>query len=85
MAKKYPKRKPREGENVFLRGESRYVKMLFRKKIKFEGEELAYCTWIIPNINDSNLDKCELGYFPLHLLTLEPPATPSQIFPGQIF
>lgn len=77
-------KKPEVGDSVFLIGEKKHIKMFFRKKEMRNGEEWAYCTWIIPNIHDSNLDQCNFNWFPVRLLTLDRPPTPTDMysFPG---
>jgi hypothetical protein len=78
MAKK-PK-KPKKGDHVFLIGARKFLRMYYRDDVIKDGKEHAYCTWVIPNMQDHNLDKCGFDWYPVKLLTTEPTSTPGEIY-----
>ncbi len=76
ISKNKKSKKPEVGNSVFLIGEKKHIEMLFRKVEIKNGEEYAYCTWFIPNMNNRDLDDCRLDWFPVRSLTLQrPPST----------
>lgn len=79
--KKKNGKKPKKGDNVFLIGASKHIEMHYRDDIIINGQKVAYCTWIIPKMQDRNLDECYFDFYSVDLLTLERPKTPGQIFP----
>lgn len=79
--KKIYRKKLREGDEVFLIGEEKYLPMIL-SKIYFEGKiEYGHCTWITSKlVNDELVHTNHEGTFLLSNLTLEPPAIPTEIF-----
>lgn len=73
-------RKPKIGDTVFIIGETKYRAWYYKENVLVNGKTLAHCITSVPKLDGSHDDLEE--NFPISVLTLEPPPTPTLMFIG---
>lgn len=73
----------KKGDDVYKKDDQIYCKWRYKGEHLINGENLAYITTVIPNMNKPEQDKCLLDYVPKSTLTKKaPPTSPLMIFVG---